>query len=241
MEARTHCIKSRTTGSRLSTNSKASTNMKSRVLIPTKNEEWILDVTLSSIHPFVDHIIVADQHSIDSTRGICRKYSKVTLIDNNEIGHSNKVRWALLDEARKIPGENLMLCIDADELLSKNAIETIKSRAVTEGPGTIFELPWIQLWKTVSQHRIDGVWKNSTKQAVFFDDRKMDYTRQFVINDHTARTPTGVQKKVISLPDCPLLHLQFIAWKKNEIKQAWYRCSELMKAPTKSRKINRKY
>jgi hypothetical protein len=71
----------------------------------------------------------------------------------------------------------------------------------------------------------------------------MDYSREFVINDHTARTPSNPdgQGKIVELNDCPLLHFQFVAWNRAEIKQAWYRCSELISSPKNAKRINRKY
>lgn len=222
--------------------------MKLIVLIPTKNEEWILDYTLSTLHPFVDHIIIADQKSTDSTRDICKRYSKVTLIENEEVGHSNRVRWLLLDEARKIEGQNLIFCIDADEIIHPKKIEVIKREAIKYGPGTVFSLPWIQLWGDSKHHRIDGVWKENYKSAIFYDDRDMSYQKDTVINDHTSRVPTlhtaphyNYANTMKPLRDIPLFHFQFLAKERVQIKQAWYRCSELIASPHNGKRINYKY
>jgi hypothetical protein len=54
-------------------------------------------------------------------------------------GHSNKVRWLLLEEARKIEGNNLIFCIDADEVLSPNLISDYrKSYQLKRDPVYLF-------------------------------------------------------------------------------------------------------
>lgn len=214
--------------------------MKVIVLMPTKNEEWIIDSTLKTLSAFADHIIIADQHSTDRTRKICANYPKVRVVDNHETCHSNKVRWLLLDEARKMPGENLILCVDADEMISKSSIQKVLEKAAEAGPGTAFSFPWIQLWKNTSQHRIDGAWNRNFKIAGFYDGRTTDYQRTFVINDHTNRVPLNQEAGIIAM-EAPLLHFQFAAWNRTRIKQAWYRCSELIATPGAERRINQKY
>jgi hypothetical protein len=215
--------------------------MNTIVLLPVKNEAWILDHTLSAYSAFADYIIIADQQSEDATREICSKYPKVRIIENTAIGHSNKVRWMLLEEARKIKGENLILCIDADEIISKETAELLKQKAIQCGPGTVFALPWIQPWKSIDSYRTDGVWANNIKAMAFYDNCKMDYVRTAVINDHTSRVPTEGTKDTVTLPDNPLFHLHFIAWNRALMKQAWYRCSELIASPSKAKYINYKY
>lgn len=213
--------------------------MKTISLIPVRNEGWILKYTLQNISSFSDVIIVADQNSKDNTREICKEFKKVILISNmNEGGHSNTVRWLLLDEARKIDGNNLIICIDADEMVSPLYIEKLKDLAKTIDPGTTFSFPWIQLWKSTNKYRLDGVWNKSIKPIAFLDDHKMDYRRSMVINDHTSRIPEG--KTNLRL-DFPILHFQFAAWNRTEVKQVWYRCAELIASPNTAKKINYKY
>lgn len=211
--------------------------MKVITLVPVKNESWILRSSLNNFSSFSDHIIIADQNSSDSSLEIYREFSKVQVIQNNEEGHSNKVRWILLEEARKIPGNNLILCIDADEMISPQAVEYIKSEIKDES-AVAFQFNWIQLWKSTDKYRVDGVWKENKKVIAFLDDRKVDYEKTFVINDHTSRTPAI--DKIVDVSSYPLLHFQYVAWDQTQMKQAWYRCSELI-AGKDPKKINLKY
>lgn len=212
--------------------------MKIITLVPVKNEAWILESALENFSRFSDAIIVADQMSTDGSRDICKKFPKVTLIDNAEIGHSNKVRWMLLDAARKIEGNNLLISIDADEAISPKLFED-KEFLSSLNKGDVLEFKWIQLWKSFDHYRDDGAWRNSYKQIGFVDDRTSDYLRIEVINDHTNRIPAACGK--IIRPETPLLHYQFIPWEQTQMKQAWYRCSELIARSASARKINYKY
>src|SRR5690606_14698200 len=115
------------------------------------------------ISKWADYIIIADQNSTDRSIEICKQFKKVSIIKNEESGHSNKVRWLLLEEARKIEGNNLIFCIDADEVLSPNLIPLIEKISIERGLGVSFSLKWIQLWKKDSQYRDDGVWHENYK------------------------------------------------------------------------------
>jgi glycosyltransferase involved in cell wall biosynthesis len=217
--------------------------MKTIVLIPAKNEEWILESTLRNTAPHVDLIIIADQNSTDKTVEICKKFPNVTVINNPNQGHSNRVRWLLLDEARKHGDNNLIICIDADEMISPLAITEMKKMVSDDraANGDVFEFKWIQLWKTTSEYRDDGVWKNSFKNIAFIDNPRInEYNREFIINDHTSRVPDTKINNTISI-SYPLLHFHFVAWKRNQLKQAWYRCSELIAGKRNAKRINNTY
>ena len=215
--------------------------MKVITLIPIKNEDWILENTLKNISSFSDYIIVADQSSTDRTLEICKKFEKVRVIHNPYTGPSNMIRWLLFDEARKIEGNNLIFCIDADEMISPKSIHAIQDIIEKKGlkPGVGFSFSWIQLWHSTEFHRVDGVWKDSKKAVAFWDDRKIDYVRERLIIDHTSRIPEV--SEAFFVEDYPLLHLQSISEDRYKIKQIWYRCYELINNKNNPKKINARY
>lgn len=217
--------------------------MKTIVLIPTKNEEWILNNTLLNITPYVDTVIIADQKSFDNTVSIAKSYSNVQVIENPYEGHSNKVRWLLLEEARKYGKNNLIICIDADEILQPRVIKMMQDMVVNGSakPGDVFKYRWIQLYKSVYSYRNDGAWKDTIKNIAFIDNEGVnEYKKDFVINDHTSRVPDSHINSEIYV-DYPLLHYHFVAWKRNEMKQAWYRCTELIAGKRNAKRINNTY
>jgi hypothetical protein len=217
--------------------------MKIIGLMPVKNESWILPLTLEVLSKVCDFIVIADQASEDDTRAICKQYPSVLLIDNNESGHSNKVRWKLLDAARNFDGNNLLLSIDADEFLPPDLFNQAIRRLQSElMPGQGLEFLWAQLWKSQDYFRDDdSVWSNNWKTIGFLDDRKLDYDRKnVVINDHTSRVPESASRKPLRVHGVPLVHLQWANWERAQVKQAWYRCSELMNGAAPDA-VNEKY
>lgn len=210
--------------------------MKTITILPVKNEAWILPYALENFSQFSDYIIIADQHSTDGSQEIYKRFPKVSVIDNNSTGASNKIRWDLLREARKIPGNNLIICLDADELLSPKAVEAMKKFGNEKAIS--FQADWIQLIEDGTKYRIDGVWKDSTKEFAFIDDRSsVQYEEKELLIDHTARIPSIENK---SKTEYPILHLHYMAKMRSEIKQVWYMCTELL-AGVSPLRINHRY
>lgn len=211
--------------------------MKVITLVPVKNESWILSDSLRNFCSFSDHVIVADQNSTDDTVTTCSRFNKVTLIKNPYQAHTNQIRWLLLDEARKIEGNNIIIYLDADELLSPTCVNTIKEIAKKSIEVTGFSADWIQLLNSYKTHRVDGVWKNNYKEFAFLDDRIIDYDRTKITNDHSNRIPE-IENIIHVSP--PILHLQYLAKQRCDIKQAFYMCTELLQGRL-PQKINYRY
>ncbi|MFD3002766.1 glycosyltransferase family 2 protein [Pontibacter toksunensis] len=116
------------------------------VLTPVKNEAWILERFLQVCSFFADHIIIADQLSTDGSLEIYKKYSKVKVIKNEKrVYNENERQLLLISTARRLYGlGNILLAIDADEILAANAMLTDDWQKMIEAPlGTVlyFEKP----------------------------------------------------------------------------------------------------
>lgn len=110
------------------------------VLTPVKNEEWILKLFLDVTTRFADMVVVADQHSSDATVDICRKYSSVHVIHNEDTTYDERSRQSLLiQEARRLaPGPRILLALDADEIMAADALDTVGWHAMLNAdPGTV--------------------------------------------------------------------------------------------------------
>lgn len=220
--------------------------MKIIVVMPVKNEEWILEKSLKAASLFADYVIVADQNSTDRTLDICSKFEKVKVIKNKARFHSSNVRKLLLDAARQIEGQNAIFSFDADEIPTAHFLQEDFRQKIRNLPsGSVIEMQWVNLWRSSKQYRSDSsVWSNSFKAFGFIDDRKSDYKNLNVINDHTSRVPTAVLNRVQRFEFPKVMHFQFTSWERMLSKQAYYRVLEYLQRPKgflTAVKINARY
>ena len=196
--------------------------------MPVRNEAWIIERTLRVLLTFCDHIIVADQSSVDGTRSILSKYpEKVIVIDNLDVYWSDRIRGKLLDVARNYEGNNFILCIDADEIISSN----IKDDNIIDALSNIrlgngIRVPWINLWKSPHLYRDDSsIWSNISVDIGFRDNRisKYNYTS---VGLHQGRLPKNISTQLF--PEVKLLHYQSVNFGRKRSKECWYRTLEAM-------------
>lgn len=116
------------------------------VMTPVKNEAWILPRFLEITSVFADFIIVADQHSTDESREICRRFAKVRLIDNPDRDYNERSRQRRLIAAARqaVPGPKVLIALDADEILSADSIGSpgwAEMQHAAPGTTLLFEKP----------------------------------------------------------------------------------------------------
>jgi glycosyltransferase involved in cell wall biosynthesis len=205
--------------------------MKIITLIPFKNENHLLPTAISSVKDISDEIIVINDNSTDGSDKIAGEIG-AKVYDNRDLieyGWSElSIRKNLLNLGREHGGTHF-ICLDADEAISSNfknnidIIDTLK-------PGQKLVMQWLAMWKTTTQYRDDSsVWSNNYKDFIFYDDSKMDFPDVWM---HTPRTPGDNNSNtniIIPKEIGSVLHYQFSNWSAFQIKQSWYRCSELIK------------
>jgi hypothetical protein len=79
------------------------------------------------------------------------------------------------------------------------------------------------------------------KPLAVVDDRKMDYNRDLGLPLHEHRVPVVDGAPVVHARDFPVLHLQWLIPGHNQMKQAWYRCLELLTGASTAVAINARY
>jgi len=209
-------------------------------LMPVKNEIDLLPITLPIISQYCDVIIISDQMSDDGSREIYKNFPKVKVIDNPREGHSNQVRWDLLKAAREYQGNNLIISLDADEYIPPKLFDKFLDEHDFK-IGDSFRFPWMQLWKSIKYFNDTGVWYRNYQRAAWVDDGKTNYGDEVVINDHTSRVPFSFLNNCQRIDNIPIIHLQWVSWQKTQLKQALYRCTELVKDPKNYISINSAY
>lgn len=95
--------------------------IKLTVAIITYNEERNIERCLKSVVDVADEIIVIDSFSTDNTENICSKYP-LKFIKNKFDGHIEQKNYAITQSSNRY-----ILSLDADECLSKEAIQDILS------------------------------------------------------------------------------------------------------------------
>ena len=219
--------------------------MKIIALLPFKNEEWILPTYLSNVEPIVDEIIAIDDNSTDSSVEILKKSNKVKIYKNDEQLKSGwaeyNIRQKLLSLGREAGGTHFV-CLDADETFTTNFVKNFKKIINRLTPGQKLVLQWLALWKSVDHYRDDNsVWSNNYKDFIIYDSPELKHDYAFL---GVGRTPGQNNEETwvrLNPKFGAVLHYQFSHWKNFQLKQCWYRCSELIKMPGMEQAINNKY
>ena len=113
-------------------------------LTPVFNEAWILERFLKCASLWADHIIIADQGSTDGSREIARGFPKVKLIENASADFNEPERQRMLvEEARRIPGDRVLMALDADEILTAHVLTSPEWASILHAPkGTVISFQW---------------------------------------------------------------------------------------------------
>jgi glycosyltransferase involved in cell wall biosynthesis len=221
--------------------------MKVIALVPVRNEAWILPHALACFSGFCDHVIVSDQASTDGSRALCAEFPKVVLIDRaptTDRAMAASRRWQLLDAARGYAGHNLLFSIDADELISPAMVRAWLQLSSTRlEPRTFFRCGYYQLWNAAATYRDDdSPYQPQLKLMAFVDDRRVDFERlPAAALLHEPRVPEVENALTSEEPELPVLHLQWLLPEYNQVKQAWYRCRELVDGRQTAAELNEFY
>ncbi|MBE9049033.1 glycosyltransferase family 2 protein [Nostocales cyanobacterium LEGE 11386] len=171
------------------------------VITPVKNEAWILERFLSVTSEFADHIIIADQNSIDGSQAICKKYPKVILIENKSEKFNESDRQLLLIQAARdlIPDHKIILALDADEILAADAIKTPSWQAMLKAkPGTVLYFEKPDLFNTTHQCIRTGI-----LTPLGYVDDGAEHRPQSI---HSIRIPTPEYATRLHIHDIKVMH-----------------------------------
>lgn len=216
--------------------------MKVIGLLPFRNEAWILPACLSGLKPVVDEIIALDDGSTDNSVAVVESYG-------GRVIHSDRqpqagwpeydIREALLRAGRERNGTHFV-CVDGDEAITRG--KNLRPLVERLGVGQKLSAQWMAMWKSTSLFRDDrSVWSNLYIDFAFHDDRESTHNFAWLGVGRTPRMSTEALSVRVDPAVSNVLHFQFAAWDRFQMKQAWYRCSELIQAPGRAREINQKY
>ena len=180
------------------------------VITPVRNEAWVLEAFLTHCSSWADRIIIADQHSTDGSRGIARKYPKVTLIDNSDTRMDmSNARRLLFEEVDKIHGDKILFAMDADEFLSDGFMSTAGwKKIITSTSNTIFCFKWLNLVGDYTHAEVTNM--HPYEWACHFSESaslKALYAEHVISKVHEARVPCTSDAQYVDIDDIQFVHL----------------------------------
>lgn len=218
-------------------------------MVQVRNEQILLRQCLLALSCYTDAIVILDDASTDATLEIIQSLVDECKIESiirnrewkewNEPANKNK----LLAAARAIGGTH-MIIIDADEMFSANCRDDnyLRNKILALKPGDSMGCQWFNLWRSIYTYRDDGsVWVPRDNERIFCDNGTAYYPSGFL---HGSPLPKGLTGTYYPSDDKSrgILHFQFVNWQNLLIKQAWYRCLELIHNPKLSiRHLNYNY
>jgi glycosyltransferase involved in cell wall biosynthesis len=191
------------------------------VITPVRNEAWILDRFLAVTSRVADRIVIADQGSTDASREVCRRYPKVTLLENPSTEFNEAARQVLLVAAARaeVPLPRIILALDADEVLAADAPGSAGwTRMRQLPPGTVVGVERVDLLGRGDQCMRHGVFT----PLGYVDDGAPHRPRPI----HSMRVPNPDGAPVEPLPDVQVLHYALLRPTAVAAKARWYSALE---------------
>ena len=227
--------------------------------IRVKNEEWILDFTLSCLSDFCDAIVCVDDGSSDESVAIMKSYKKVRSI---HINHPKNYRdideprdWNKLTELAIACDAEWILYLDADEMVSPNICERI-NEYTSQDDYDVVRFRKITPWFSFSKYRSDMPRFNHPPENVLnpilvrqvpslkWDNNRGSFFKKllkFAIRGEKFKPnygrvfPNGVKDNALLSDDVVSLHYNFLDFNKILRKQLFYAIREREVRPDKTR------
>lgn len=219
------------------------TILKVIALLPVKNEAWILPTYLSTVGKIADEIIVLDDASTDNSANLLNHAGAHVVSFPSAPGKvlPMSVRRKELLRLGREQGGTHFIWLDADESFTSQFIPTSREYIERLQPGEKLALRWIALWKSSEMYNTGPVWGNIYKDFIVCDKSGLDFDDALFSEARTqGENKENVWRK-LDIDAGAVLHFQFVLWERFQMKQAWYRCAELIAAPHAAKAINATY
>jgi glycosyltransferase involved in cell wall biosynthesis len=214
--------------------------MKIVGIMPVRNEDWCLGLTLRAALMWCDEVVVLDHASTDQTANI---------IDEVGTAWGRRLRWLtepqlewremshrqrLLNYARECRATHIAI-IDADEILTGNLIIS-KARELVEASrdGFTLQLPWLALARATDRYIVEGIWGAGQQVSMAFKDQPEAHWAARNGYDFHHRNPMGLPGRFsapLKAHEGGLMHLQFLSERRLRAKQALYQLTEVLRWP----------
>jgi glycosyltransferase involved in cell wall biosynthesis len=213
--------------------------MKLVGMMPVRNEEWVVGLSLRAALLFLDEVVVLDHGSSDRTpellAAIAAEHPERVhrLAESDPLWRETAIRNRLLAAARR-RGATHLCALDADEVLTGNLLPGIRGLFAALAPGETLYLPWLPLWRSCDRYRDDDseVATDCWMVLGFRDHPALRYRNNqadFDIHCRRIRDQGGVRRHGRGKADGGVFHLTFANWHRLRVKTAWYKMQETLR------------
>jgi glycosyltransferase involved in cell wall biosynthesis len=208
----------------------------------TRNEDWVLGLSLRVSLSYCDAVIMTDHGSTDRTAQIVRDAQAefpncpidVRRVENGE-WREGDFRQEMLERGRRL-GATHFVIVDADEVPTGNLLLQLRSLALRADPGWYATLPMIAPYHSSTMYRWDGPWgEQSAIPWAFGDSAELNWKFSSAYQLHR-RSPFNANDQGLLVSGRErggLFHLQFINKHRLQSKAAWYKMMETVTYPGK--------
>lgn len=211
-------------------------------LLATRDEDWVLGLSLRVSLSYCNAVVVTDHGSTDRTAQIvCDAQAEfpnclidVRRVENGEWREAD-VRQEMLERGRRL-GATHFVIVDADEVPTGNLLPQLRSLALGADSGWCATLPMIAPYHSPAVYRWDGPWgEQSAIPWAFGDSAELSWKSSNTYQLHR-RSPSNANDQGLLVSGKGrggLFHLQFISKNRLQSKAAWYKMIETVSYPGK--------
>jgi hypothetical protein len=211
-------------------------------LTATRNEDWVLGLSLRVSLSYCDAVVITDHGSTDRTAQIIGEVQAEFPDRQISVRRTEDTEWMemdvrqeMLDRGRHMGGTHFII-VDADEVPTGNLFGNLRELALTPSPGCVVSLPMIATYHAPGVFRWDGPWGETNQIPwAFCDSANLRWKRPGTYQLHR-RTPykaVNVGPLVAGRNLGGLFHLQFVAKLRLQSKAVWYKMIETLRYPGK--------
>lgn len=211
--------------------------MKLIGIMPVRNEDWILNLSLRALLMWCDEAVVLDHASTDETRKILGRIAEETgrltvLEDSDPTWKEMAHRQRLLTAARE-RGASKIAIVDSDEVLTGNLLPSIREQISQLLPGGLLRCGLPCITGALNQYRADGsIWSRAETSIAFADREDLTWHAAHDGYDFHHREPYGAHlQNTIPRKLGGLMHLQFVYRRRLVAKHALYKMTEVLRWP----------
>lgn len=215
--------------------------MKIVGLMLARNEDWIIGVSVRIALRWCDELVVLLHACTDRTKEMVQKITsdggKVHVIEwaDGDKWDEMVLRQQTLLKARELKASHVAI-VDADEFITGNLLDKVRSYFQKLRPGQCLELPMVPAWGKLRQYRDDNsVWSRAFITLGFADRPDLTWRPAGDGYQHHNRPPYGISaERARPLADKKLggvVHAQFANKRRLLAKHVLYRMVDHLRWP----------